>query len=205
MSPAPDLPAPEAAAAGRVVDHITRWRRDASGVLVVAIDGHGGSGKTTIARAVAKATGAALIHTDDFFRDERATLPADAPPLADYYDWSALRRLALEPLRAGREAAFRRRHWEEPEAIGRRIVVAPRPIVVVEGVTACAPAIADLVDRRVLVVTPEAERLRRLHGRVSDEDWDEDWLAAERVYFGSAPSFHLVVSGGTTAAADRDR
>jgi uridine kinase len=203
---APDLSAsaPRAAAVAHVAAHVERWRRDAAGVLVVAVDGHGASGKTTIARGVVAATGAALVHTDDFFRDRRTPQPAGAAPLADYYDWESLRAQALEPLRDGRRAVFPRRHWEEPESAGRRIVVEPRPVVVLEGVSAATPELADLVDRRVLVSTPEAERLRRLHGRISDEDWDADWLVAEQTYFDSRPtsSFDLTVPGAPPPRAD---
>jgi uridine kinase len=196
-------PSPAAAVVERVVAALSGWREETGGVLVVAFDGHGASGKTTIARGVVAATGAALVHTDDFFRDRRVSALAGAAPLADYYDWQALRDQALVPLRAGRPAAFPRRHWEEPESAGRQVVIEPRPVVVLEGVSASTPALADLVDRRVLVQTPEPERLRRLHGRVADADWDADWLIAEQAYFDSRPasSFDLTVPGVTAAAA----
>ena len=66
-----------------------------------------------------------------------------------------------------------------------------------EGVSAGTPALADLVTRAVFVQTPEPVRLERLHGRITREEWDEEWLAAERVYFESRPpdSFDLIVSG----------
>jgi uridine kinase len=196
-------PSPEATVVERLAAELIGWRRETVGVLVVAVDGHGASGKTTIARGVVAATGAALVHTDDFFREQRVTAPVGAPPLADYYDWVALRDQALAPLCAGRPAVFPRRHWEEPESAGRQIVVEPRPVVVLEGVSAATPVLADLVDRRVLVQTPESERLRRLHGRIADEDWDADWLIAEQAYFDSRPPsiFDLTVPGVTAPAA----
>ena len=52
-----------------------------------------------------------------------------------------------------------------------------------EGVFSASPELADLVDRSVFVDTPEPERLRRLHARVTPEEWDTDWLAAEQAYF----------------------
>jgi uridine kinase len=196
------------AAVTELLAAIDRWRAASQPVLVVAVDGHGASGKTTIARQAAAATGAALIHTDDFFHDPRedgerpgsAEYPqgGDAPlPLSAYYDWAALRTQALEPLRAGRAATFPRRHWEESHAAGEPVVVEPRALVLLEGVSAATEDLADLVDRRVLVDTPEPVRLRRLHGRIAEEDWDAVWLAAERRYFDSRPPdfFDLTVSG----------
>lgn len=35
--------------------------------MLVGIDGHGDSGKSTFAAALAKNTGATIVHTDDFY------------------------------------------------------------------------------------------------------------------------------------------
>jgi uridine kinase len=180
---------------------IDRWRAGPQAVLVVAIDGHGASGKTTIARQVAATTGAALVHTDDFFHEAR-----DDARLSAYYDWAGLRTQALEPLRAGRPARFPRRHWEEAHKTGELVVIEPRALVLLEGVSAATPELAGLVDRRVFVNTPEQVRLRRLHGRIADEDWDDAWLAAERRYFDSRPPdfFDLTLSGADPKAGSNN-
>jgi uridine kinase len=205
------------AAAGRVIGAVARWRAAGTsppGVIILAIDGHGAAGKSTIADAVAEATGATLVHTDDFFR----ALPVaalgpggaggaggaeDRPPpgrraLADYYDWRRLRAQALEPLRARRGAAFRRFDWERGSGLDGTVTVAPSDLILVEGVYSAAPELRDLVDRSVFVDTPEHERLRRLRGRVRPEEWDDEWLIAEHAYFDVTrpPSaFDLTVSG----------
>lgn len=216
-------------------------------MLVVAIDGPGASGKTTIAGPVAEMIDAAVVHADDFFSgtDEDSRLasetdayvessleraasavapaegtgppgsgpagagpagagpPGTGDPLARYYDREALREQALGPLRAGRPATFARRHWDRPGVVGPQVVVAPRPVVVVEGVSTTAPALADLVDRTVFVQTPEALRLRRLRNRIAAPSWDERWLEAERRYFATRPpeAFDLVVAGAPSGFA----
>ncbi len=223
------MPGPRSrgAAAERVAKAAARWRAAVPGVLVTAIDGPGGAGKSTIAAAAAAQLGAVLLHTDDFFRpaddhpagdrpaDRR---PAAGSPVADrpadrstaagttgpagralreYYDWPRLRAEALIPLRAGQPATFRRLDWACGR-LGGASTVAPGPLVVLEGVLSAAPELADLVHKSVLVETPEDERLRRLRQRVRPEDWDEVWLAAERVYFRRirpAVSFDLIVPG----------
>jgi uridine kinase len=140
--------------------------------LVVAIDGYGASGKTTLAAEVAGKLGAVVLHTDDHFHDARAT--DDPRPMAQYYDWSALRSQAS----AG-----------------------AAELVLVEGVSSAAPALADLITHTVFIATPEPVRLERLHARISDEEWDEEWLAAERAYFRTRPpeSFDLVVPGSAAS------
>jgi uridine kinase len=194
-------------AVDRVLDAAVRWRAaDASGpgAFIVAIDGHGAAGKSTIAEALAAATGAALVHTDDFFQVPPAPLagpglasPAQ-PALADYYDWRRLRTQALEPLRARLGAVFRRFDWERGSGLDGTVTVEPSDLILVEGVYSASPELRDLVDRSVFVDTPEQERLRRLHGRVKPEEWDDQWLLAERAYFGvirPPSSFDLIVSG----------
>ena len=176
-------PALAAAAARQVIDAAARWRAAHTG-LVIAIDGHGAAGKSTIAGIVADLTGAALVRTDDYFIEAAGPAPGQNPggpglAIARYYDWARLRAEALEPLRAG------------PAAL-------PSSLIVVEGVTSAAPAFSDLVDRSVFVDTPAQERMLRLRARVSPEEWDDDWLVAEQAYFDQVrplPSFDLVVSG----------
>jgi uridine kinase len=196
------MPAPgngdlaSAAAARRVITEIAGWRSGRSagpGALVVAIDGYGASGKSTIAGLVTGRTGAALVHTDDFF------LHPSAPPgtAGGYYDWRRLRAEALRPLLAGRPASFRRFDWKGSRP-GEPVSVSPSPLILVEGVASAGPALADLVHARVFVDTPAGERLRRLRCRVNPGEWDDDWLAAERAYFGATrppSSFDLIVPG----------
>jgi len=196
------------AAAARVIRAAAGWRAERPGTLVLAIDGHGAAGKSTIAGIVARAAGAALVHTDDFFTPQprpAAGGPAGARPLGCYYDWRRLRAQALEPLRAHRAAAFRRFDWRLGSGLDGTVAVAPSGLILVEGVFSAAPELSDLVDRSVFVDTPEGERLRRLRRRVTPEEWDADWLRAERAYFGLTrpPSAFDLVVPGTGAAPVR--
>jgi uridine kinase len=198
-----------AAAADLVISAAATWQAAHRGVLVLAIDGHGAAGKSTIAGAVADVTAAALVHTDDFFRPPSGVTGGPArrspglPALACYYDWRRIKERALEPLRAGRGATFRRFDWERGSGLGRQVTVDPSRLVLLEGVFSAAPELSDLVDRSVLVDTPKPVRLRRLHARVTPEEWDDDWLTAEQAYFDATrppSSFDLVVPGVSTDA-----
>lgn len=160
-------------AAEQIAEAIRAWQSEHGGPLVIAIDGYGASGKTTIASELELALDAAVVHTDHYYEDH-GLFDCGPHPMARYYHWDALRRDCLEPtIRDG------------------------VPLILVEGVSSAAPALADLIDRTVFVDTPEPTRLERLHARITDEEWDEDWLAAERVYFASRPpeSFDLIVPG----------
>lgn len=185
----------------KVTDQIAAWRRSWDRVLVIAIDGHGASGKSTIAAALAEILDASVVHTDDFFRwpsgvgADRST-PDD--PLGCYYNAARLRAETLEPLRQGRRTTFRRLDRSRNETLETEVTVEPRDVLFVEGVFSAAPQLADLVDRAIFVDTPESERVRRLRQIVAPEDWSVDWLEAERAYFGrirQPSSFDLTISG----------
>lgn len=183
-------------AAGLVGEAIARWRVDVPEPLVVAIDGHGAAGKSTLAGEVAAAVGATVVRLDDFFR-EAGNVGVEGVPMSSYYDWERVRVGALEPLLAGRSARFAAFDWETNRFLPGQVSLVPAGVVLVEGVSAAAPALAGLVARSVLVQTPEVERERRLHERISDEIWDQRWLDEERAYFALRPPewFDLVVSG----------
>jgi hypothetical protein len=214
-----------AVAVAQVLGAARTWCAEhrAAAPLVIAIDGPGAAGKSTIAGLVAAAAGGALVHTDDFFTEPPRPVagatsggpsrgqpgPPDAGlAIGCYYDWGRLRAEALEPLRAGRTASFRRfdpecldpEHGRAADGAGADGVVSVQPssLIVVEGVSSGAPALSGLVHRSVLVDTPAGERLRRLRTRVRPEEWDDDWLAAEQAYFSLVrppSSFDLVVPG----------
>ena len=161
--------------AAEIVAAARGWQTGHAGPLVIAIDGYGASGKTTIAAEVAGELDAATVHTDHYYEDH-GSFDGDPHPMGRYYRWQPLRRESLEPAIASGVA-----------------------LILVEGVSSAAPALSELIDRAVFVATPEPVRLERLHQRISDDEWDEEWLQAERMYFASRPpeTFDLIVSGVT--------
>ncbi len=176
---------------------LERWRARSSGVTVVAVDGPGAAGKSTIAARLSARLELSLVHTDDFFRPATPAVQARGA-LADYYDLVRLRTEALAPLRSGNDAVFLPFDWDTGALSPGKVRLAPKDLVLVEGVCSAAPELADLVDKAIYVDTPEPERLRRLRRLVAPEDWDEQWLRAEREYFAVVRppgSFDLVVCG----------
>ncbi|MGO9148529.1 MAG: uridine kinase [Acidimicrobiales bacterium] len=216
----PDGPAPEGRALPTddglevAVRALVLWRGAKRGVTIVAIDGYGASGKSTIAESLCSKTGARLIRTDDFFMPDRqrSRAPRRGEPtsvtvapagetgrgIGTFYDVTRLRAEGLEPLRAGRAAVFHAFDWDKGAVSRGQTRVEPNDLVLLEGVYSGAPELGDLVDRAIFVDTPEPERLHRLRGRVAPEDWDEEWLRAEKEYFACTrplESFDLAIRG----------
>lgn len=166
---------------------------------VVALDGRSGTGKSTLAARLATELDATVIDGDDFFAggvDVREDTPADRA--RDCIAWRR-QRPVLEALRAGRTATYHAFDWDafdgslEADATQH----APRPVVILEGVYAARPELADLVDLRVLLRVSDEVRLARLLAREGAlGPWEKQWHEAEEWYFAhSAPaaSFDMIV------------
>jgi uridine kinase len=159
---------------------------------VVALDGRSGTGKSTLAAQLATELDATVIDGDDFFAggvDVRGDTPADRA--RDCIDWRR-QRPVLEALRAGQGASYHAFDWDafdgslEADATQH----APRSVVILEGVYAARPELADLVDLRVLLRVSDEVRLARLLAREGAlGPWERQWHEAEEWYFAhAAPS-----------------
>src|SRR5580658_535547 len=157
-----------------------------AGVIVVAIDGAGGAGKSTLAAGIRDAlVDVSIVRADDFYRplhDDRQALADAEYGYRNYFDWERIRAEALVPLRAGRDASFQPYDWSSGELRGT-IEVKRNPIIVLEGVYAMRPELRDLIDVAVFVETPRAARLARMQARAQNEtNWIGRWMAAEDWY-----------------------
>lgn len=140
----------------RLAERVRRAAPQLGPVRLVVVDGPAGSGKTTLAAALAADLGdVQVVHMDDL-----------------YEGWSGLhdgvyRRLlaqVLEPLAAGRPGCYQRYDWE----LGRLADwhdVPVRSALVVEGVGAAAAAVDPYAVLRVWVEAPPDARLARLVAR----------------------------------------
>lgn len=142
---------------------------------LVCLDGPAGSGKTTLAAALARrAPGTPVIHTDELLQGW-----GGLPGLA-----ASLERL-LRPLAEDRPGTWRRWDWHA-DGWAETHEVLPAPLLVVEGTGSWSPAVADLVTVLVWVEAPSDVRLERgldrdgEHMRPQWEQWrrEEDDLHA---------------------------
>ncbi len=177
--------------------------RVTDGAALVAFDGRAGSGKTTLAAAVAEHLGgparATVVHGDDFFR--RMSVPArlamgTVAGYAGYFDWQRLRDQVLMPL--SRRTAARR----EADHQVRAAVPRGGGVVIVEGVQTARPELAGIYDLTVFVDTPAELCLRRLYDRGRDPErnaWIARWRTVEDYYLATThlhTRVDLTVRGG---------
>ncbi len=186
-------PPEQAAGRGRLVeqtedlaDSVLQLAQSRAAATLVAIDGTGGSGKTTLAAAVAeRLDDCAIVHGDDFYRPmpdrEREQLDAEQG-YHRYFDWERLRDEVLIPLRDGRAARYQVYDWTTGR-LGARREVACGTVVLVEGVYSARPELAHHYHFTAYVDTPRDTCLQRVRARgENSEEWIRRWRAAEDHY-----------------------
>lgn len=157
-------------------------------VRVVAVDGPGGSGKTTFAGRLARTLNAQVVHSDDF------PVPWSEPPVAWFRH---VEEGVLTPLAAGRPGGYRRYDWVR-ETHTDWVEVPVAPVLLLEGVsTARRDTPAALT---VWVEAPGDLRLARALARDGAEfapQWSR-WTRSEQEWFatdGTRERADLLVDG----------
>ena len=149
---------------------------------IIAVDGRGGSGKTTLTTALTAAVpGAQAFHLDDLIWNE---------PL---YDWDQLYVDTLTQLRRAGSLDLVPDKWREHGREGSIRIPAGSPLVLVEGTGAGLAAVRSLIDAHVWVQTGDdvAERrgIKRDIAEGVNGDAEESvrfwhwWMAGERLFF----------------------
>lgn len=174
----------------QIVERIDDLGRFQSLVLV-AIDGLGGAGKSTLASNLAQRLGdkgrsVIVIHIDDFVfpTSERPKGVGAAKPVGGDFDWGRLQKEVLETLRAGEVARYSRYDWPT-DRHAETLEARPSGVVLVEGVSTCRRELSEFYDLRIWVECSRSERLRRGIARDGESfrwRWEEDWMPAEDHY-----------------------
>jgi len=179
------------AAVSSILNLAAERRKGVDRPVVIAIDGPSCSGKSILATAVALRSGASILEGDDFYRDTLPSLGAaqreamsDAAVVDAVIDWERLRDEGLLPLRAGHPATFQPYDWETDD--GR--LAAPKTIpttdlIIIEGVYAALPELAELVDITVYLGVDPRTRAERYAEREDDPEWVRFWERGEAHYF----------------------
>ena len=152
--------------------------------LLVAVDGCGGSGKSTFAgRLQALDATIMVIHMDDFYLPS-AQRQANPQTIADDYDTVRLSAEVLTPLTQNQPAHYQRYDWPA-DRLAEFHTVSPGDMVIVEGVSALLPVLVDAFDYKVWVECPYELRLARglaRDGEAARSWWEDYWMPAEQRY-----------------------
>ena len=145
--------------------------------LVLALDGRCGSGKTTLANALAaQLPGCTLLRTDDFYLPPAQRVRGwEKTPCANM-DLIRLRDEALRPAYEGQPVLYR--------AYSCR-AGASQPLVILEGSYSHHPLLAGYETLQVFVTCSREEQIRRLQAREGERyaNFAARWIPLEEGYF----------------------
>jgi uridine kinase len=169
------------------IDEVVRALRELQSqqsLVIAAIDGRGGAGKSTLAATLREELGASVVAIDDFYRVMDETKRFELSPEAGHhqnFDWQRLQTQVLEPLRRGEPAKYDRFDWIARE-LGSIAEVSPGGIVVVEGIASLRPELRSFYDYAIYVETPLDVCNERLRERGDSEALISRWTAAHDWY-----------------------
>lgn len=153
---------------------------------VIAIDGGGGSGKSTFAEMLAhNVSNAFVIKIDDFYKgpwDYRLDhTNYEVNPL---FDWDRFYREVLKPIQKGNPITYHVYDWKKHTTDEVRSVPSDATVII-EGGFSLQRAYADIYDFKIWVqagVNIRLDRALKRDGEHMRALWVEDWIPVEKSY-----------------------
>lgn len=153
--------------------------------LLLAVDGCGGSGKSAFAQRLRQMLpDANIVHIDDFYLPSRLRPKDAANTIAGDFDVQRLRQQVLEPLSRNEPGYYQQYDWLRDELAAFRSVPVGG-VVMVEGIYALLPLLADYYDYTIWMGCPDEIRLERglaRDGESARDLWVNRWMPAEARY-----------------------
>lgn len=167
--------------------------------ILVAIDGFGGSGKSTLVDQLKELLqNAEIVHIDDFIVKEKLDEPTWDKGA---FDRDRLERQVLIPAKQGHLVSYQKLHWAENILSGHFIIPSCNYLIV-EGISTSHPDISHYYHFKIWVDTPIEIAKRRGHARdASNENankwdlWAENDLAYQAKYHPERYADFLVENG----------
>ncbi len=154
-------------------------------VKVIAIDGRCAAGKTTFAKALARVTGAGLIHMDDFFLPGELKTDARLKEPGGNIHYERFIAEVLPGLRNVAGFEYTRYDCEKMELGAIRRVPAGF-LRIVEGAYSCHPKFGNYMDLKIFCDVKQLEqriRIKQRDGENSLPIFLDKWIPREERYF----------------------
>jgi uridine kinase len=147
--------------------------------VLIAIDGFGGSGKSTLTEKIKNHfPDATIVHLDDFYSHE-----------LNRADRERLINQVIKPLKSNQTAKYQRYDWGKKE-LTEWIEINPGKIILIEGVSTLHDDFNHYYDFRLWIDYPQEEGFKRglerdkkEYGVDTTDEWLNIWIPQEKEYF----------------------
>ncbi|WP_319477851.1 hypothetical protein [Marispirochaeta aestuarii] len=153
--------------------------------FLIAVDGIGTSGKSSLGAELARELKCELIHVDDYFLPFSLRTPqrmTDCP--MGNVEWERLEREILQQVGNPRAVS---RHFDCSSAdYSGPVVYNLSGTVIIEGVSSLRKALRNYYDLKLFIEISPGERLRRIALRDPEwkqRKWHSEWIPLEDSYF----------------------
>ncbi|WP_046176087.1 uridine kinase family protein [Domibacillus indicus] len=177
---------------------IASFSKNGGQTFIIAIDGCGGAGKSTLAGALQKELGntAVIVHADDFYQVSSKRNSS----IGGSWDLNRLENQLLKPLRQNMPARYERYDWETDQ-LAEIHAVPPGGFVIVEGCYTMLERFLPYYNFKIWVDSPREIRLQRgieRDGEGLRSMWEDVWMPGEQVYIQEqypAGAADIIISG----------
>jgi uridine kinase len=161
-----------------------RYHKDQ--LLVIAVDGCGGAGKTTLCQALAAEIEVwaqpQVLTLDRFYHPLNATQRSQlqhTQARQAYFDVTQFQENVLAPLSRGTGVSYKPYDWLEGET-DQVVELLPKGVLLIDGVFSFSEPLRDMIHLSLFVDTPMLLRKQRLIARPQlDTDWVSHWQSTE--------------------------
>lgn len=140
--------------------------------VIIALDGFGGSGKTTLAKKLSDALGDCyVIAMDDFIVKEKITEPSWDK---GSFDRRRLEQQVLMPAKSGNPVRYQKLIWQS-NSLSEPVAVPNVSYLVVEGISTLHPDISKYFDYKIWVDAPIEVSKQRGQARDKGNENEQHW------------------------------
>ncbi|MDO8619086.1 MAG: uridine kinase [Candidatus Daviesbacteria bacterium] len=149
--------------------------------ILIAIDGFGGSGKSSLARSIQqKFPDTVIVEMDDFYSPE-----LKRP------DYRRIYKEVIKPIKEGKTAIFKIYDWKADKLVDGK-PVSPENIILIEGVFSMHKELLNSYDVKIWVDSSQEigfkrglNRDKNQYGIDTSEKWVKHWMPREKEYVNS--------------------
>ena len=153
--------------------------------VIIAIDGHAASGKSTCAAYLVELYDCNVFHMDEYFLPFDKRTPERLAEAGGNVDYERFQAEVLSSILAGNPVTYAAFDCSSGELLPP-VTVQPKPLVIVEGSYAHHPYFGDAYDLRVAMEIEEAEQHARILSRNGERMlamFVSRWIPMEHRYF----------------------